>query len=306
MTEIFRPVALSVQRLFNQLDPATAGEDPSLVDAEFPPVFLIGPPRSGSTLVYQALCRAANVCFISNTMALLPRFMGRLAPWSLSRAPTSSSPYPRGDYGFLPGLFAPSEAGKVFDGWFSDDNRFDQSDVRRMIAGLSRRVDRPLLVKSPSLILRLDQINNMLPYARFIVLSRTPAFIVQSLLEGQSNQALSDDRWEGISPPMAVNRTFDGPEDKTAWQVAELLRSIELNMADVDASRISRVSYEDFCEDPRGCIDQVGRDIGIVTNSAKLPSEFSVSSKIRVSPELWRKLEEACRRHNLGVVDSPV
>ena len=279
----------------NQFDPTGRQEDPGILAGANSPIFIISTPRCGSTLLYQVLCRGAEVAFFSNLMSLLPRFSVRLSAASLARAALPNDSYPSGDYGFLPGLYAPSEAGKIVDRWFDPDRVPEHRDpVRRNVAAITRRTGRPLLIKSPSLALKLPTVLNIFPEARIIFLTREPTYVIQSLLKGQTNTRIADDRWEGIRPPGFSDRSGDGVEAQAAWQVAELLRLIESAISVADAGRVARVDYGAFCDEPRGALAEIGGTLSIDVSPSNLPKSFPASQSQNVTDEQWKKIIQAC------------
>jgi len=301
MSEAFRRVALAVQAALNRYDPASRGADAALADGAFAPVFIIGPPRSGTTLLYQALCRTAEVCFISNLMAVAPMFMLRLARLKLRRTPPPEAPFGRGDFGFLPGLFSPSEAGKVIDRWFDPAHLAARRDpTRRMAAALGARTGRPLLIKAIPLGLRLDRVLKVFPEARFVFITRDPVYVAQSLFAGQGNPDLAADRWEGVQPPGFEDQAARGPEYQTAWQIAEILRRIEAGLATVDPGRVTRIRYEELCADPAGTVAGIGAALSLQTAPEGLPASFSISRKRSIPDESWEKIAAACAELGLA------
>ncbi len=293
MNDLFRHVALAVQRRFNGFDRASNAVDPRCVDGELAPVFILSPPRSGSTLLYQAMCRTMDVAYISNLMSLVPNRMVRLARSTLQRRAAPSAPYPTGSYGFLPGLFAPSEAGKAVDFWF-DQNADDthREAVRRMVAAISTRTGHPLLIKSPSLVLRTDAVLATFPFARIVVLRRSGPHVVQSLMKGQTDPALASDRWEGIRPPGITAHAARSVEWQTAWQVAELERIIRTGVS--DARQKTDVVYEEFCAAPGPVLAKIGDALGLTVRTEGVPECFRVSRRQSVSDAAWERIVAAC------------
>ncbi|NNG03717.1 MAG: sulfotransferase [Inquilinus sp.] len=294
---MFRRSVLAIQRLFNQVDPASAvvAEDP--VDGGDAPIFLIGPPRTGSTIVYQAMVRGLDLGYISNLMALLPRFMVRMdrVHRRLGRPMPALHP---GKYGFVPGLWAPSEAGKVVDRWFDPDRTGEErSAVRRMLAALSGNGGRPTIIKSPSLVLRLPGIREILPQARFVVLSRSPAFVAQSLLLGRRDPTIATDRWSGVEPADFSAHADRGLAYQVVRQCVELTRAIESNLGDLPADRIVRLRYEDFCASPRRAVLSVAEAFGLMPSPAlgDLPVRFEPRDRQRVDQATWAEIQLACR-----------
>lgn len=298
MNELFRHVALAVQRRFNGFDAASKEIDPSSVDGDLAPVVILSPPRSGSTLLYQAMCRMANVAYISNLMSLLPNRMVALARPTLSRRAPSGAPYESGNYGYLPGLFAPSEAGKIVDFWFAHDTKGEHREaVRRMVAAISLQTGRPLLLKSPSLVLRTNTLLETFPAARIVALRRSGPHVVQSLMKGQTDSSLSADRWEGLQPPGFDAHAARGPEWQTAWQIAELLRIIRENVS--RAERKTEVLYEDFCGAPGKTLVGIGEALGLKIDTTGAPDHFPVSQRQNVPDETWQRIVAACEE--LGI-----
>lgn len=293
MNDLFRHVALAVQRRFNGFDRNSKGVDPHLVDGELAPVFILSPPRSGSTLLYQAMCRTMDLAYISNLMSLVPNRMVGLARPTLERRAGPDAPYPSGSYGYLPGLFAPSEAGKVVDFWFDQSaDETHREAVRRMVAAVGRRAGQPLLIKSPSLVLRADAVLATFPFARIVVLRRSAPHVVQSLMKGQTDPALASDRWEGIRPPGIAAHAARSVEWQTAWQVAELERIMRAGVS--DAYQVTDVVYEEFCRAPGPTLAGIGDDLGLTVRTDGVPASFRASQRQSVSDASWERIVAAC------------
>lgn len=300
MSELFRRSALAIQRRLNDFDRASAGTDPALADGELAPVFILGAPRSGTTLLYQALCRSARVSCISNVMALAPKYMLRLARLSMARAPAPGAPFRGGEYGFLPGLFAPSEAGKVIDRWFDPARTEAHRDpVRRMFAALGERTGRPLLVKALPLALAVDRVRRFLPAARFVVIARDPPYVVQSLFRGQADPALSADRWEGVQPDGFAEHAGRGSEYQTAWQIAEIGRQIAAGLSGIGPHQAARLRYEELCNAPSATLARVCGELDLAVDTAVLPASFPAANTRRVPHETWDRILRACAETGL-------
>ncbi len=298
MNDVFRHLALATQRRFNKFDPSSFSADPSIVDGNLAPVFILSPPRSGSTLLYQAMCRTVDVAYISNLMSLLPDRMVRLARLTLARRAAPDAPYPKGEYGYLPGLFAPSEAGKVVDRWFDTPTGEEHREaVRRQVAAISLRTGHPLLIKSPSLALRIDAVLETFPEARIVVLRRSAPHVVQSLMKGQTDPALASDRWEGIQPPGLSEHAARSIEWQTAWQIAELERIVLEGVSGV--RRRAEVAYEEFCETPGPTLSGIGDSLGLTIRTNGMPASFRMAQRQTISDEAWQRVVAACEE--LGV-----
>ena len=108
---MFRHLALRLQSLFNDFDPKSAGEVRHFSHPGLFPIFIIGAPRSGSTLLYQLLVKHTRVGYISNLMSLFPHKMITLAEYT--KAWHGSRNLKKSNLGYIAGLFSPSEAGAI-------------------------------------------------------------------------------------------------------------------------------------------------------------------------------------------------
>ena len=84
-----------------------------------PPVFIIGPPRSGTTVLYQLLCKHFNFGYTNNFVAdwyNIPITATRL--YNIFSSQTSSIEL-TSNFGKSSNLYGPNEFGKFWYRWFS-------------------------------------------------------------------------------------------------------------------------------------------------------------------------------------------
>src|SRR5690554_5979490 len=144
----------SVQSNFNSLP------DIKCVDADYwlnkyPPIFIVGPPRSGTTLVYQSLISALDLSFITNIMALFPRYMVSLAKLGTSYR---NNGFASSNYGYIPGMLAPNEAGPIMAKWFSSGDDCPEERVRCVVASLAKNRGGCFVNKSGFNVFRIEKI----------------------------------------------------------------------------------------------------------------------------------------------------
>lgn len=299
MNRLFRRTALTIQKALNQFDPTCASADDVII-GDAPPVFILGVPRSGTTLLYQIMARSMEFSVITNLMALTPRFMLRLARFSNARVPGKDTPLVPGSYGFLPGLHSPSEAGKVMEKWFlPSGGKFHGRQARAMFAGLTARTGRPVLVKSLSLTTRLREVAEAVPEARLVVLQRDPRFVVQSLVRGFSDTEIAADQWEGVRPPGYEDLPDMTLARQAAWQVGELTKILEQAQSHFHADRILRLTYEDLCDSPGKELSRLAAGLGRPIHPAYVPKSLAPSTAVNLSHDEWRAIESACQEFKL-------
>ncbi len=300
MSQLFRRTALTVQRAMNQFDPTCHDVDTSAIDGAEAPIFILSVPRSGTTLLYQLMARSMDLCVITNLMALAPRYMLRLARVSNERVPGPGAPLLPGSYGFLPGLHGLSEAGKVMERWFdphaSEEHRHR---VREMIAALAARTGRPLLIKSLSLVGRLDAVAATVPSARIVILHRDPRFVVQSLVRGQSDRHTPADRWEGVRPPGYSDQGSLDAVRHTAWQVSALTALLQKGRCRFTPDHIAELTYESLCSEPHTQLSRLAAQIGRPFHAARVPEKLEPSVHRSGTPADWAEVQRACTEFGL-------
>jgi len=299
VSRAFRRTALAIQQALNRFDPAARGADVAALADDGAPVFILSVPRSGSTLLYQLMARSMGFGAITNLMALAPCAMVRLARYSNARRPGPEAPLLPGHYGFLPGLHGLSEAGKVLERWFDPTaGEAHRQRVREMAAAVGARSGGPLLVKSLSLVLRLDALAATLPEARLVILRRDPRFVVQSLLRGVADPAIAEDQWEGVRPPGYAAQAALDPVRRTAWQVAELAKAIESGRRLFQPGRVVEIGYEALCDAPRAELARVAAALGRPFATSAVPERLSPAMRREPAAD-WARIEASCKEFNL-------
>ena len=266
------------------------------VPAEAAPMILIvGAPRSGTTLVYQTLCRYLNVTYFSNLTSMFP--IAPIAGTTLFERLTSrrSADF-KNYYGQTAGLGGPNDGFSVWNQWLGDDRyepRTDLSiDEQRSMEQFFRvwcaKFGKPFLNKNNRNAGCLKLLAQTLPQASFLVVRRNPMFVAQSLIEArqqvQGDKSLS---WglhshssDATSDPLSY-------VDDVCDQVLEIEAELEEQLKHISSDRIIECSYEDFCETPDSILRWITTQIpGVKLREELIESElrpFAVSSTVTLS-----------------------
>ena len=290
MHPLFRAAALGIQRGFNGFDPASRGPLRPFVSTAHHPIFVIGAPRTGSTLLYQFMIQQLHVSYISNLMGLVPNRMTLMA--RLARRPMARPRELReSDYGFVPGIFSPSEAGAIFRRWFGDAlPAARHTQVRNTFALLAEIADAPVLTKNLMNSLRLPGIRQVLPEARFIHVRRDPLFAAQSIWLARRRHFGNDREWFSVEPPGHEAVRAKSPAFQVMWQVREIEAGIARFIAECSPSAIE-IDYEDLCRNPSAAMQSISGSFGLRPREVPPPAPVTVSETVALSPTEWRDLE---------------
>lgn len=175
-----------------------------------PCLFIIGPPRSGSTILYQLVTSLLDVEYVDNLANLArnnPYFGSRLS--KLFYASSSHQNY-TSEHGAttVGGLHAPAEP-LLFYKWFPKDRHFttvtdlnpDQIiEFRKTLYAMINRAGKPMLIKNLSFSLRLQALREILPEAKYIVIRRDPLYTSQSILLAMRKVHYPEHQIWGILP----------------------------------------------------------------------------------------------------------
>ena len=130
---------------------------------ERPPVFIVGPPRSGTTLLYQIMIKSRRFSYISNLAAVAPSLPGAVTKiFSRCSGPAKTLKRPRA--GLLLGLWEPSEAGAIMKKWFGN-KKPDTAEPAASVAAIERALGGAFLNKNTFNSARIENIGQVFPDA---------------------------------------------------------------------------------------------------------------------------------------------
>ena len=230
-------------------------------------VFIIGAPRTGSTILYQLITSLLDVSYLDNlaNMARYNPYMGlgfssRHFKDQAHRSYSSNFGNTLGD-----GLHAPAEA-LFFYKWFPKDRHYtvpadltqDQlTAFRKTINALVDRYNKPLVLKNLSFSLRLQVLKQALPDAKYIVVNRDPLYTAQSLiLAMRKNNAPGNKVW-GILPKESAQ--LEGLEtfEMVVRQIYFIEKQIHEDLKQIPEDHILYIDYEKLGTGPEKIMDSI-------------------------------------------------
>jgi hypothetical protein len=231
---------------------------------EYPFCFLIGPPRSGTTLCYELLVRRFHFAYLSNLAQTLPRVP---AAATMMAAPLISAWRGRfeSEYGYIRGWGAPNEGGWLWNRWFPQDHHLDPlyagrlpSDrIRRIVAAISNAMKAPFLNKYVPHSAHVRLLDKIFPGCLFIEVYRDPIANVRSIVRARADNQYGSMEWLAVKPrEWEQYRSVDDVRRASA-QVYYIHRNIEEDMRTIDPNRRLIIDYGKMCGDPRSTLDDV-------------------------------------------------
>jgi hypothetical protein len=286
----------------------------SAARAETETAFILGPARSGTTLLYKGLCLHPEIAYISNWSA---RFPGLSAVAALNRVPRR----------------LPTGARQI---WFGrDSNAYSYGTPRRLIdrmfptpvegepvytrAGVERPGGPPPASVDPRTALpaafdsirslgrgscfvskriannlRIPLLHEVFPKARFVVLVRDGRAVADSL---------SRVDWWGSSLVWWYGGTPERwrAEGKDPWEMCarnwvEELAAIDEGLRVVPEEQVTRLRYEDFVVEPMSGFQRIGEFVGLRDDAgwrgslAALPITDKNDWRARLEPSVVERI----------------
>lgn len=229
-----------------------------------PPVFIVGAPRSGSTLLYQLIVVGFDVGYLSNLHCRLhgaPALIERIAGRRLQPPAVFSS-----DHGRTEGLAAPSECGPYWYRFFRKSPQYvplaeaDSGalrDLRASVRALGDAAGRPVVFKNLLNSLRLEPLGEALPEAIFLVVQRDLADNVASILAARRSLRGDETAWWSAEPPDVDLLRGRAPEDQATGQVRGIHALIDSAKQRFGADRFLDISYEHLCADTHAVLSEI-------------------------------------------------
>lgn len=276
---------------------------------KYAPVFIVGPPRSGTTVVYQAICHRLHVAYPSNLIVgcnldRAPRLY-RLCWLALRWLDHSSDSSFQSDCGETKGYGGPSEASMIWRRWFPNetqyttDGYFNERQIRQMracVANVEALFDGPFVNKNIKHSVRIRALCEIFPRALFIEVHRDPVMNAQSIYLTRGSKPYRDRKWFSVKPREVDQLLGLDALEQAVAQVFYVRRNIAEDRCRVGARRFFTVPYEAFCADPRRWI----RDIAAFMNeggapttpNGRLPETFECSRKQRLDDVRFGRLQQ--------------
>jgi hypothetical protein len=264
----------------------------------FRPIFIVGPPRVGSTVLTQLMQRHLSVSCFSNlhsylyecpTLAcILLSLYNKNLTYSSTHSPLASS------FGNTYGLDQPSEGTLFWNSFFSSSSHDFKSKSHEILFASRYRsyisyYKGIFLSKNLFNSLRIDQISSIFPRSLFIVLSRDIYRNALSILNARYSQTGSMSNWWSI-PTQTIYQKELAPHLSVVGQIRDVYSAINSSVSNLDTNSVCYIDYNDLCSNPSRELEKLimffnlnQLDVHMIdspplllTNDAKdLPEEFS-------------------------------
>jgi hypothetical protein len=235
-----------------------------------PQLFILGLPRSGTTLIYQYIVHRLNVAYFTHGVGRYPGAASMVT--SLQRKFTK--PYKsdfRSSFGKVKGANSPREAGSFWARAFGYEDYVEATItdpavgemLRRTVASVQRDFgDVPFVNKNVKHLLRIRAIANIFPNAYFLIVERDLRDIALSILRTRHTMAAGPDAWWSVKPPNYRQLSGQPPAEQVVGQLKSLQSRAIADFSSIPSDRVLHINYKEFCDRPESLIADIEERLG--------------------------------------------
>lgn len=253
----------------------------SSINLKHQPVFIVGAPRTGSTIFYQALTNYFDTLYFDNIVSLWHKAI----IFGFYRSSIKYGNHPHNcfasEHGVTQGEHSPSECGEFWYRWLPRDHHFidydeiDTATVRQLreeIGFVSDNYRKPFVFKNLNAGQRLRLISTTFPKARIVFIRRNPVFVLRSILKARKKLGIGPGVWWSIKPSCYKDLLGLAEIDMCAAQVFYLERQILEDSKLFPKYNIHVINYNDFSADN---INALGREWGFLKRAGGSIPDFN-------------------------------
>jgi len=255
------------------------------------PVFIIGAPRTGSTILYEVITNQLDVLYIDNLICKFFRnlFFGFWLSDKIFKQKAHNCF--KSEFGNTEkyGLDAPSECGAFWYRWLPKDRHFiDYNDIndkiikeiRTEITAVINYFNKPIVFKNLNAGQRMRLLKKCFPNAKFIFVKREQIFTAQSILKAKRKLGIKDNEWWSIMPPNVEELKKLNGYEQVVKQIFYLEKQIMEDKDWFPPQNFIIVHYEEMCENLEKTLDLCKTFIGAKSRKNFLKPKIASSNKL--------------------------
>ncbi|MBO6712785.1 MAG: sulfotransferase [Balneola sp.] len=267
-----------------------------------PPIFILGAPRSGTTLFYQSLVLEFDFAYLSNLHCKLfgaPYLAEKISDY---RSKYQQNPTFKSRFGSTKNWFSPSECGEYWYRFFRRSPQFvsladaegqELINLKTSYYALQNAANKPVVFKNLLSVLRLEPILEVFPDALFLYVRRNEVENAHSILAARKALYNDYDKWFSLQPPSVSKISLLSPEKQAVEQIREVHSLIKKSLKGKE-KQLFELDYEAFCNNPELIMDNVSSFLSQNgfrhSRSSTIKEPFKKSSKITIDKELYSNL----------------
>lgn len=276
-------------------------------ESDFYPVFILGSPRSGSTVLFQMLSHTLDILYPDNLAYCFQKNL----PYGIYLSDKIFDKTSHGEFqsrhGITSSWHSPSECGGFWYQWFPRTHDYVQlSDMepealramKNTVNLITAKYQKNILIKNLNCTQRVEVLSYVFSKARFIYIRRKPFYTIQSLIQARRRAGIPESEWWSVKPVGYEGMLRMPLVDKLVAQVYAIEKQASASLRKVDPLRVMEIDYCDFKKKFEELIEFCGseRIENIDLN------EFDFQNRMQVNDSEARTIERSMRRFDWGSI----
>ena len=282
--------------------------------SQLPIVFIVGAPRSGSTLLSQTLAQTGSFSYVTNFVARfwMAPYVGMLIEEALDIRKLGCDQSFVSKFGVTERWVGPHEFSYFWSRWFRfgethqlDNKELEEVDLdtlRKELAALESVYNKPLCFKYLPCGLHIPFLAERFENSVFVLCRRQSVYNMQSLLLARSKILGDEGHWWSLRPKEYPDLLSVSPYEQIAGQIYYTLKEIETSFSSLSPQRFLHILYDDLCSQPR---EEMSRIIEAVSHIGVevdwkpdvIPERFESTDTKRISDEEFQKLRKVAEHY---------
>ena len=268
---------------------------------EPPLIFIIGLPRSGTTILYQYLSYYYDVAYTSNFWSIMPKSGPYLRKILNQKPPNEKKSF----YGNGFKMSSVQEGGNIFSQWFTNQQYHyleelatnTQKNIQNYFNQTYSTAQKPILIKNTRNCVRIKALSDSFPNSIFIHIDRDNMEIAKSLYKGRID-LYNDVNKNFTVVPKEWNSIKDlSIEKQISHQVYYLKKNIEEAFEQIEGNRVFKIEYEEFCQNPNSIVQRINQIGTLKLKERTLTSDinkvaYKSSKSKQLSDEIYTKIKD--------------
>ncbi|MGA1868188.1 MAG: sulfotransferase [bacterium] len=267
-----------LKEINNLLGPIQKNINTGYSSPKYPIVFIVGAPRSGTTILLQWLAKTGQFSYPTNILSrfyaspyigakiqlLLTdpeyNFYNEIMDFNhdisfesnLGKTHGALSP---NEFWYFWRRFIPNTEPRYLN--MEEINSINGNAFARELASIESVFNKPLALKGIIMQYNISTLSSFFKKAFFLYIKREPFYNMQSLLEARIKYYGNRDAWYSVKP-----REYDKLKnmncfEQVAGQVYYTNCSIENEISQIEKNRSLAINYEEFCSNPTGIYNYI-------------------------------------------------
>ena len=241
---------------------------PEVLPLHLHPVFIAAAPRTGSTILYQALTNSLDVLYPDNVVNHFYRDFNaafRLSNFIYGNKAHNCFTSHHGRT-YHCGMHAPGDVSGFWYRWFrfgqdylteGDISNVAKEELRTNIFAVSWHFRKPIIFKNQHNSQRLRLLRSIFPEMKIVFLHRNPIDTLLSILTARQKEHVPEQEWWSVKPKNYSELQHLPLLKRVMSQVYYLEKEIHEACQLLPPGQVISLQYEAFCQAPKKTIEKV-------------------------------------------------